>query len=275
MRNGLKVSLLCNLALAGGLIFVLVAGHRTVPVGSAPVVAESRPPVIEAATPPISSRPEPAPFRWSQLDSTNYHQYVKNLRGIGCPEPTLRAIVTADVHAVLWKRALALEQQLAALAEARRSGRPDAGNNEPALRSEMAALPEEEAAEIARLLGLSSSTNSVASAPLAPVRPGRQPRSQANRPVDMPLVFQNVDPVELGLNEEQMQVVNNLREDFTQQVGGENQDPNDPAYLARWQQAQPAMDDMLQGMLGEQVYTKLQMLQLTGGTQAAQPPPQN
>jgi len=91
----------------------------------------------------------------------------------------------------------------------------------------------------------------------------------------MPLVFQNVDPVELGLNEEQMQVVNNLREDFTQQVGGENQDPNDPAYLARWQQAQPAMDDMLQGMLGEQVYTKLQMLQLTGGTQAAQPPPQN
>ena len=36
-------------------------------------------------------------FRWQMLESTNYEQYVANLRGIGCPEKTVRAIVLADV----------------------------------------------------------------------------------------------------------------------------------------------------------------------------------
>lgn len=36
-------------------------------------------------------------FQWQQIESTNYVDYVKNLRSIGCPEQTLRDIVSADV----------------------------------------------------------------------------------------------------------------------------------------------------------------------------------
>ncbi|HEX7578109.1 MAG TPA: hypothetical protein VF430_08745 [Verrucomicrobiae bacterium] len=36
-------------------------------------------------------------FRWQMLESTNFEQYMANLRGIGCPEKTVRAIVRADV----------------------------------------------------------------------------------------------------------------------------------------------------------------------------------
>ncbi len=36
-------------------------------------------------------------FDWSQLESTDYRQYIANLRAIGCPEATLRDIIMTDV----------------------------------------------------------------------------------------------------------------------------------------------------------------------------------
>ena len=36
-------------------------------------------------------------FRWQMLEPTNYAQYAANLRGTGCPEKIVRAIVLADV----------------------------------------------------------------------------------------------------------------------------------------------------------------------------------
>jgi hypothetical protein len=36
-------------------------------------------------------------FRWQMLESTNFAQYAANLRDMGCPEKTVRAIVLADV----------------------------------------------------------------------------------------------------------------------------------------------------------------------------------
>ena len=37
-------------------------------------------------------------FRWSQLESTDYRQYIANLRAIGCPELTLRDIIMTDFY---------------------------------------------------------------------------------------------------------------------------------------------------------------------------------
>lgn len=39
-------------------------------------------------------------FQWSQLESTNFPSYVANLRGVGCPEQTLRDIIAAEVQAL-------------------------------------------------------------------------------------------------------------------------------------------------------------------------------
>jgi hypothetical protein len=36
-------------------------------------------------------------FNWSQLESTDYRQYIANLRAIGCPEMTVRDIIMTDV----------------------------------------------------------------------------------------------------------------------------------------------------------------------------------
>lgn len=36
-------------------------------------------------------------FNWSQLESTDYRQYIANLRSIGCPEMTIRDIIMTDV----------------------------------------------------------------------------------------------------------------------------------------------------------------------------------
>jgi hypothetical protein len=50
-----------------------------------------------------SVRPQPVvvyqsnTFIWSQLESTDYRQYIANLRAIGCPELTLRDIIMTDV----------------------------------------------------------------------------------------------------------------------------------------------------------------------------------
>jgi hypothetical protein len=36
-------------------------------------------------------------FSWSQLESTDYRQYIANLRAIGCPEGTIKDIILTDV----------------------------------------------------------------------------------------------------------------------------------------------------------------------------------
>jgi hypothetical protein len=36
-------------------------------------------------------------FNWSQLESTDYRQYIANLRGVGCPENTIKDIILTDV----------------------------------------------------------------------------------------------------------------------------------------------------------------------------------
>ena len=48
---------------------------------------------------PASASADPnQPFTWAQLESSNYRIYLANLRAIGCPEPTVRDLITADVN---------------------------------------------------------------------------------------------------------------------------------------------------------------------------------
>jgi len=51
------------------------------------------------------------PFRWTQIESDDYHQYVANLRAVGCPEQVIRDIIVADLapvfaaeRAAIWPR---------------------------------------------------------------------------------------------------------------------------------------------------------------------------
>src|SRR5271165_5014453 len=43
-------------------------------------------------------------FSWQELESSDYQQYIQNLRAIGCPEPTIRDIIIADVNQLYLNR---------------------------------------------------------------------------------------------------------------------------------------------------------------------------
>lgn len=255
MKNALiKISILLNLGLLGGLICLLTIGQKNPSESSSPVAVATKPLNNEAEITVATPAPaDPKPFCWSQLDSTDYHVYVKNLRNIGCPEPTIRAIVAADVHAAYQSRGETLARQLANLAGSSWSNKLATGSAEIALRAELGKLPNQEAAKVADLIELPPAPQSTAADANATVN------NVPEQSVSLPLVLQNVDLAALNLNDNQIQVINDLRQSFMNDVGGPGQNPEDPAYLKRWQQAQPQTDAQLRDFLGTTVYQNYQV----------------
>jgi hypothetical protein len=119
---------------------------------------------------------------------------------------------------------------------------------------EMGQLPEQEYAEICDLLGLKPAPVQMVAVPARP-----QENQSPQRLLLQPLIMKNFDMAALDLNDDQKQVIADLRQSFLQQIGGNNQDTNDPAYPARWRETQRAFDDTLRGRLGGQLYVKLQV----------------
>ena len=258
MNMRLKISLLVNLLLLGALIFVGTEARPPV-TAAKPAAPPARPPEVSAAAaapapvpaPVVAPAVTPVPFRWSQLDSADYSAYVKNLRAIGCPEPTLRAIVTADVQAAFSVYAQKLNETLASRAGASWATRLATVLSDQALRDELQRLPDEAAEKIDDLLGITHP------APAELAEAGGENSVSEPVTVTMPLAFREVDPATLNLNEEQAQALADLRQQFMEQIGTTNH-PDDPAYLQRWQQTQPQADNMLRAMLGNRVFDKLQ-----------------
>jgi len=104
MRITTTFSLALNVLLAGGVLWLAGAAAR-------PELREDfarfltnralreklppAPPVSEVVSEVVATT---APFHWAQLESSDYRIYLANLRGIGCPESTVRDIVIADVN---------------------------------------------------------------------------------------------------------------------------------------------------------------------------------
>jgi hypothetical protein len=47
-------------------------------------------------------------FRWSEVESADYRQYIANLRAIGCPEQTIRDLIVADLNGLYAARVQAI-----------------------------------------------------------------------------------------------------------------------------------------------------------------------
>ena len=88
------------------------------------------------------------------------------------------------------------------------------------------------------------------------------------RPVTMPLVFQDVDLSQLKLNSEQLQALEDLRQKFLDEIGGSDQNPNDPAYKERWIKSQPEIDNDLRGFIGVTAFQDYQIEASTVGEKA-------
>jgi hypothetical protein len=122
-------------------------------------------------------------------------------------------------------------------------------DTETALKSKLQQIPDEEAAEIDKLLGINP----------APAQVSTKVARSRDQPIAVPLALQNVDLSAMNLSDDQKQALANIRQSFVDQIGGTNQDPNDPAYLERWQSAQPEADNALQGLLGRSFYQNFQL----------------
>jgi hypothetical protein len=62
-------------------------------------------PVAHAVPAPDLTTTNGATFDWTKVESSDYKQYIANLRAIGCPEETIRDIIVADVNKLFASRA--------------------------------------------------------------------------------------------------------------------------------------------------------------------------
>ena len=103
MKITLRISILLNLLLAGGLAFVLASGRKG---QSLPALKQTK--TVEEMPVNLSSQADvkAASFRWDQLDSGNdYRLFIANLRAMGCPENTIEDIVRGNIsRAFAWER---------------------------------------------------------------------------------------------------------------------------------------------------------------------------
>jgi hypothetical protein len=270
IKRLLALSTLLNLVLIGstGYLFVRRTDVRPVPItlGPSPGANTDAPnPRHEA-----SAEPAAAAFHWSQVESDDYPTYISNLRAIGCPEQTISLIVTGELNAVYAEK----RQQL----EAQRS------QESPGQASslDIPKLQQEESDVIASLLGPKPASGMVPGSGTVSAQSvsASQDAAQAVTSVSVPLAFQ-IDPNLLRANgvqqlpssngnsrpvsgpvepnDSQTAAIDQVRQSFVSDLGGENQNPHDPGYLRRWKRAQPSADELLMALLGTELFERYQI----------------
>lgn len=91
-----------------GLNAILAALWLSTPPASAPlrVIAPVIRPSVTNILRPVRTNLilQPHILSWRDIESTNFINYVANLRGIGCPESTIRDIIVADINQLFARR---------------------------------------------------------------------------------------------------------------------------------------------------------------------------
>jgi hypothetical protein len=254
---GMRINRLFALSLASNLALALIVGMmiwRWPDAAHVPVGHDEGAPISPPPTAVVAPAPPPAaqPFRWSQLESADYQTYIANLRAIGCPEQTIGDIVRANLDNLYApkRRELEAQQKLAQFQPQTLKTLADEKQN----------LATEEGRLVAELLGpgqnqtaSTSAINEINSTPQTLA----DAKSQSANQFKMPAIFANVPSNSLNLSPTQQTLLDGLRNQFVNQLGGPGADPNSPDYAARWQEAQPRMDQNLKVLLGWQVYRQL------------------
>lgn len=157
-KIALVISIIANIALAG--VVYHFATSRTPEQSSASPASAS----ITAAT-ARETRTAPAAvtivtnqsgqsFGWQMVESADYRRYIANLRAIGCPEETIRDIITADVNKLFESRRKEITASTNKF-EFWKAGNPfEAAIMDPDRIEKMQALAKEKRALLKELLGV-------------------------------------------------------------------------------------------------------------------------
>ena len=89
-------------------------------------------------------------FDWSQVEATDFHQYMANLRGIGCPPETVRDLIIAEVNKLFAPRFAALATQTRQYDY----WKPASKKSKESLRQQLDALQKEKRELLHALLGI-------------------------------------------------------------------------------------------------------------------------
>lgn len=94
-------------------------------------------------------------FSWHRIESSDYRQYVANLRAIGCPEQTLRDIVIADVTKMFAPREQSLKAMLTNATTVRSAAMlAEKGKKDFEIRKQLRAVQLEKNALLQELVGV-------------------------------------------------------------------------------------------------------------------------
>jgi hypothetical protein len=91
---------------------------------------------------------------WRSVESEDYRKYITNLRSIGCPEETIRDIITADVNKLFKQRARELSNSGTNRFEFWKPGNPFAGMLDPEKMEKQQQLAKEKRELLKELLGV-------------------------------------------------------------------------------------------------------------------------
>ncbi|MGN6643444.1 MAG: hypothetical protein ACTHKU_10650 [Verrucomicrobiota bacterium] len=96
------MSVVINVALGLAWFILSRPCHATVPLNEEVAIPVSATPVSVQAGPATAVPPTvpSSPFTWQRIESTDYRQYMANLRATDCPEWLIRDIIVADLDAL-------------------------------------------------------------------------------------------------------------------------------------------------------------------------------
>ncbi|MCF7789814.1 MAG: hypothetical protein K9N47_27070 [Prosthecobacter sp.] len=230
----------------------------------APAAAKPRPLVVKTAP--------PKPFHWSQLETPDFASYVKNLRGVGCPEATIRDIVAGElneIHAEKRKAMATTSGPLRAAEEMKLQAEYEqllTKLTAPAASSEQAS---QGSAAAVNQQGGSSNT--------APSETALTNSTPAGNPAaDIPAAFTygtqgstvqqqasqgllNAGTPDPTLSPAATAALQQMQSDFAQAVGETNAPSDSPAYRARWNQVRRDSDEQFSSMFGGDLFILTQI----------------
>ena len=229
-------------------------------------MAVAKAPQVQPVKPPAPTKAQP-PFRWSQLETPDFATYVKNLRGIGCPEPTIRDIIGGELSEIYaQKRQEAAAQNQGSLLEAEALK----------LQTEKERLLVKLTASSAAEPGTTGTEGTMTRAQTSMVvtQPASGVTAPASQVRDIPAAFTlDANPAAVltpqnaraaGNAQTASAVINTtasmlttVKQDFVQAVG-DTGDPDSEAYRRRWEQARRHADERFSSMYGGDAFMRAQ-----------------
>ncbi|MFN0078604.1 MAG: hypothetical protein ACKVY0_19260 [Prosthecobacter sp.] len=241
--------------------------------------AQNSVPVTQAATAKAPTPLQPAkaaPFRWQQLDAPDFPTFVKNLRAIGCPEPTLRDILQGELREIYEEK----RRQVAA-------------STSGSLReAETLKLTTEQDRLLASLTAPATSPPPPLTEPSQPSGAAGQPSGRAtttsqdtantttapdNPAANIPVAFTYGSNAGAALAQAGGQLVlsapvtnpqlppatattlQQMQSDFAEGLGGSVQNPKSPAYQQDWNAALVRSNDRFSSLFGGDAFVRAQI----------------